>query len=89
MAETYVLAGELRRTGDYAAASARYRALMMPFLPRKRRAAARLASVFAPRTALGIRFRDLVTRLLRLPLVTDVLVGRSVRDDIELPDCRF
>lgn len=39
----------------------------------------RFASAFAPRTALDIRFRDLVTLLLRSPWVADVLVGQSTR----------
>ncbi|HRC73857.1 MAG TPA: FAD-dependent monooxygenase, partial [Candidatus Competibacter sp.] len=90
MAEAYVLAGELHRNaGDYAAAFARYQALMMPFLLRKQRAAARFASTFAPRTAFGIGFRDLVTRLLGIPSVANFFIGQSVRDDIELPDYRF
>ena len=90
MMEAYVLAGELHRArGDHVAAFARYQALMKPFLARKQRAAVRFASSFAPRTSLGIRFRDLVTRLLRIPFVADVVVGRSVRDDIVLPVYAF
>jgi 2-polyprenyl-6-methoxyphenol hydroxylase-like FAD-dependent oxidoreductase len=87
MAEAYVLAGELNRcAGDYIAAFTRYQALMMPFLRRKQQSAAKFASGFAPRTAFGIRFRNLVSRLLRIRFVADFLIGRDLRDDIMLPD---
>ena len=47
--------------------------------------AAKFASAFAPKTAFGIAFRNMVTRLLRLPLVADFVIGRDLRDDIALP----
>jgi 2-polyprenyl-6-methoxyphenol hydroxylase-like FAD-dependent oxidoreductase len=87
MAEAYVLAGELHNAGgDYRAAFARYQERMMPFLKRKQESAARFASSFVPRTAFGITWRNLVTRLLRLPHVADFFIGRDLRDDIRLPD---
>jgi 2-polyprenyl-6-methoxyphenol hydroxylase-like FAD-dependent oxidoreductase len=87
MAEAYVLAGELHRGGDdYRAAFARYQERLMPFLQRKQESAAKFASSFAPKTALGITWRNLVTRLLRLPYVADLFIGRDLRDDIRLPD---
>jgi 2-polyprenyl-6-methoxyphenol hydroxylase-like FAD-dependent oxidoreductase len=87
MAEAYVLAGALRDCGDdYVAAFARYQECLMPFLKRKQESAATFASSFAPRTALGITFRNLVTRLLRIPLLADFFIGRDLRDDIHLPD---
>jgi 2-polyprenyl-6-methoxyphenol hydroxylase-like FAD-dependent oxidoreductase len=90
MAGAYVLAGELRNCGgDHAAAFARYQERMMPWLRRKQRSAARFASSFAPRTALGITVRDLALRLLRLPFVVDFLFGHELRDEIELPDYGF
>ncbi|MBA8888677.1 2-polyprenyl-6-methoxyphenol hydroxylase-like FAD-dependent oxidoreductase [Dokdonella fugitiva] len=87
MTEAYVLAGELGRCGgDTAAAFARYEALLRPFLAAKQATAVRLASSFAPRTAIGVRVRDALTRLLRIPAVADYLIGRDLRDDIVLPD---
>lgn len=87
MAEAYVLAGELHRcAGEHATAFSRYQALMMPFLRRKQESAATFASTFAPQTAFGIRFRNLATRLLRIPFVADLIIGRDLRDDITLPD---
>jgi 2-polyprenyl-6-methoxyphenol hydroxylase-like FAD-dependent oxidoreductase len=89
MAEAYVLATEINRRGDdYTDAFARYERLMMPFLAKKQQAAAKFASSFAPRTRIGIAFRNVVTGLLRIPAVADFFVGRSLRDDIVLPDYR-
>jgi 2-polyprenyl-6-methoxyphenol hydroxylase-like FAD-dependent oxidoreductase len=89
MAEAYVLAGELAAGGDPAAAFARYEARMRPFLARKQASAAKFASSFAPRTALGIIIRNFVTRLLRAPFVADYFIGRDLRDDVDLPDYAF
>jgi 2-polyprenyl-6-methoxyphenol hydroxylase-like FAD-dependent oxidoreductase len=90
MAEAYVLAGEVRNCGgDHGAAFARYQERMMPFLKRKQRSAARFASSFAPKTASGIAFRNVVTRLFRLPFVADIVFGRELRDEINLPDYGF
>jgi 2-polyprenyl-6-methoxyphenol hydroxylase-like FAD-dependent oxidoreductase len=90
MAEAYVLAGELRDCGgDPSAAFARYEERMMPFLKGKQESAARFASSFAPKSAFGIAFRDLVTRLFRIPYLADSFVGRDLRDDIELPGYGF
>lgn len=87
MAEAYVLAGELRDAGhDPIAALGRYEQRMMSFLRHKQASAAKLAPSFAPRTALGIHFRNLVSSLLRIPAVADWFIGRALRDDIELPD---
>lgn len=87
MAEAYVLAGALRNCGgDHVAAFARYQECLMPFLKRKQQSAAKFASSFAPRTALGIATRDLATRLLRIPVLADFFVGRNLRDDINLAE---
>lgn len=87
IAEAYVLAGELHASGgDFAAAFARYEQRLMPFLARKQGSAAKFASSFAPRSSLGIHFRNVVTKLMGVPLVADYFVGRSLRDDIVLPD---
>jgi 2-polyprenyl-6-methoxyphenol hydroxylase-like FAD-dependent oxidoreductase len=91
MAEAYVLAGELRNCGgDYHASFARYEQRLMPLLKRKQKSAAKFASSFAPKTAMGITFRNLVTRLMvRLPFVVEFFIGREIRDQVELPDYRF
>ena len=90
IAEAYVLAGELSRCGgDHSLAFDRYQALMQPFLKKKQLAAARFASTFAPRTAFGIGFRNVASRLLRIPKLAELLMGRDLLADIELPDYRF
>jgi 2-polyprenyl-6-methoxyphenol hydroxylase-like FAD-dependent oxidoreductase len=91
MAEAYVLAGELSNCGgDYGFAFARYEQRLMPLLKRKQKSAARFASGFAPKTAMGIAFRNLVTRLMvRLPFVVEFLLGREMRDQVQLPDYWF
>ena len=90
MAEAYVLAGELYECeGDHSAAFARYEERMMPFVKRKQESAAKFASSFAPKSALGLTFRNLVTRLLRIPALANFVIGRNLRDDIQLPDYGF
>src|SRR5918994_2336286 len=90
MAEAYVLAGELYECeGDPIAAFARYQERMMPFLKSKQESAARFASSFAPKSALGLTFRNQVTRLFQIPSLAEFFVGRNLRDDIELPDYGF
>ncbi|HEY5218345.1 MAG TPA: FAD-binding domain [Gemmatimonadaceae bacterium] len=90
MVEAYVLAGELRECGgDYAAAFARYEARLRPLLKRKQVSASKFASSYAPRTALGITVRNLVTRMMSLPVMAEYFIGRSLRDDVVLPDYRF
>jgi 2-polyprenyl-6-methoxyphenol hydroxylase-like FAD-dependent oxidoreductase len=90
MAEAYVLAGELHDArGDHDTAFARYQQRMMPFLESKQKAAVKFASSFAPKSAIGVAFRDNVTRLLQIPLIAHLLLGHTLRDDIVLPDYRF
>lgn len=87
MAEAYVLAGELTRAGaDHEAAFACYQERLMTFIRRKQETARGLASSFAPKTGLGILVRDVVTRLMAVPLFADAIIGRDLRDDIDLPD---
>lgn len=86
IAEAYILAGELLASaGDHVAAFARYEQRLMPLLRQKQRAAERFASAFAPRTATGIFLRNLVTNLMRIPLLADRLIGSGLRDPITVP----
>jgi 2-polyprenyl-6-methoxyphenol hydroxylase-like FAD-dependent oxidoreductase len=90
MAEAYVLAGELCNCGgDHATAFARYQERLMPFLRRKQASAAKFAAAVAPRTAFGIAFRNLITRLFRIPILVESFLVRELRDEIKLPDYRF
>ncbi len=86
MTEAYVLAAALAAAkGDHRAAFAEYERRMMPFLERKQRSAARFASSFVPKTATGIGFRNLITKLLGFGPVADWFIARDLRDDIVLP----
>jgi 2-polyprenyl-6-methoxyphenol hydroxylase-like FAD-dependent oxidoreductase len=86
MTEAYVLAAALAAAkGDHRAAFAAYERRMMPFLERKQRSAARFASSFVPKTAMGIGFRNLVTHFLGVKTVADWFIMRDLRDDIVLP----
>ena len=90
MAEAYVLAGELHACGnDHVAAFARYQERLMPFLAKKQESAAKFASAFAPRIDFGIAFRNLVTKLFRVPALAEYFVGRDLRDDVKLPEYGF
>jgi 2-polyprenyl-6-methoxyphenol hydroxylase-like FAD-dependent oxidoreductase len=90
MAEAYVLGGELHNCdGNHSDAFARYQERLMPLLKRKQKSAAKFASAFAPKTALGVAFRDFATGLLRLPFLLDFVFGRELRDKIRLPDYGF
>lgn len=87
MGEAYVLAGEINQCdGDHTRAFERYQSLMMPFIGKKQEAAARFASSFAPATALGITFRNLVTKLMNIPWIANYFIGQDLRDNIDLPN---
>jgi len=43
----------------------------------------------SPRTVMGLTFRNLVTRLLRLPFLASFVLGRTLRDDIQIPEYWF
>lgn len=87
MIAAYVLAGELHRAqGDHRAAFASYERLLRPFIEAKQKAATQFASSFAPSTQLGISVRNLITRAMKIPFVAELAIGRSLRDDLVLPD---
>lgn len=87
MAEAYVLAGELGACeNDHEKAFARYQQRMMPFIRHKQKSAARFAASFVPKNAVGVRFRNVVTKLFGIPFVAEYVIGRDLRDDIRLPD---
>ena len=86
MVESYVLAAELARTnGDYATAFAGYEQRLGGVLRAKQDAAAGLGLAFAPRSALQLLIRNTMMRLIALPHVADLAIGKSLRDAIELP----
>jgi 2-polyprenyl-6-methoxyphenol hydroxylase-like FAD-dependent oxidoreductase len=87
MVAAYILAGELRRaSGDYEVAFAEYQARLLRFIGNKQKAAVKFASFFAPRSRFGMFLGNQVTRLMAIPFVTELAVGREIRDAVELPD---
>ncbi|MCX2929725.1 FAD-binding domain [Mycobacterium sp. CVI_P3] len=87
MTEAYVLAGELQRAhGDYRKAFSAYESRMRGFVERKQAGALKMLPVFATKTEFGIWFRDLVMRAMSVGPLFDLIVTRTLRDDIDLPD---
>lgn len=86
MIEAYVLAGELRQAnGDYKRAFGAYESRLRQFVIAKQRAASRLRSFFAPRTAVSLWVRNVAARAMSVPFLAKRLAGRALRDDLELP----
>jgi 2-polyprenyl-6-methoxyphenol hydroxylase-like FAD-dependent oxidoreductase len=86
MVAAYVLAGELKRVpDDHAAAFARYQKRLAGLIATKQKAAVRFAGFFAPSSRLGIFMRNQVMKLMAIPLVAELAVGREIQDRIELP----
>lgn len=86
MIEAYVLAVELARAhGDHARAFASYGARLGPLLRSKQDAARGLGLALAPRTRVALAARNTVMRLMGLPHVSNLVMGRSLRDAVELP----
>ena len=89
MVAAYILAGELyRSSGNYAEAFERYQNLFAPFIARKQQAALRFAGSFAPKSEFYLFLRNQIFRLLRIPRVADLAMGRDLADKIKLPEYR-
>ena len=83
----YVLAGELKRAeGDVPVALANYQRRLFAFMRMKQDAAIKLAPTFVPNSNLGLLTRMIASRLLGIPWFADWVMGRSIQDQIELPD---
>jgi hypothetical protein len=82
-----VLAGELKRSGgDLPGALAAYQRRLFDFMRSKQDAAIGMAPAFVPETEFGLTVRALATKLLGIGWLANVLIGRSLRDQIDLPD---
>jgi 2-polyprenyl-6-methoxyphenol hydroxylase-like FAD-dependent oxidoreductase len=87
MIGAYVLAGELAKAdGRYEEAFANYERVLRDFINRKQQGAERFASAFAPKTSLGLRFRNLVINAAAIPGVARLTFGRDIIDSLRLPD---
>lgn len=87
MVAAYILAGELYRAkGNYAEAFQRYQDLFGPFVFSKQKAAMRFAGAFAPKSQFAMFLRNQIFRLMAIPWIADLAVGRDLADRITLPD---
>lgn len=83
----YILAGELKRAaGNHEVAFERYEQKLRDFVAGKQKAALTFASFFASRSGLALLLGNQVTRLMNIPLVADLAVGRQLADGLELPE---
>jgi 2-polyprenyl-6-methoxyphenol hydroxylase-like FAD-dependent oxidoreductase len=86
MTAAYVLAGELATSqGRPQEAFRRYEERLRRFILAKQQAAERFATAFAPRTRLGVFFRNQLITTFRIPLVARIVVGHDIRDQLQLP----
>ncbi|HEY1696125.1 MAG TPA: FAD-dependent monooxygenase [Polyangiaceae bacterium] len=84
----YVLAGELARGDDFASAVARYEARMRPYATGCQKGAMRVGAFYAPRTAFGLRARNLGYRALTSRLLSGAFewLVRKAASDFALPE---
>lgn len=85
MIGAYVLGAELARQEDPRVAFARYEEQLAPLIRSKQDAAVGLGLAFAPKDRWQLFLRNSAMRMMGLPGIADLLMGRSFRDAIELP----
>ncbi|OBJ24637.1 hypothetical protein A5621_00640 [Mycobacterium colombiense] len=87
MVQAYTLAGELNRArADHQDAFRRYERQLRPVVEARQRSARAFATMFTPRTALGLWTRNQASKLLNIPRLADRVVRSEFRDDIALPE---
>lgn len=85
MVESYVLAAELGSAHDHREAFSRYQERLAPLLRSKQDAAVGLGPAFAPTSRFQLLLRNMIMRLMALPKVADLAMGKSFHDAVELP----
>lgn len=85
MVEGYTLAAEIARSSDHREAFARYEERLAPLLRSKQDAAQGLGLAFAPKNRFQLFVRNTVMRMMSMPKVADIAMGRSFHDAVELP----
>jgi 2-polyprenyl-6-methoxyphenol hydroxylase-like FAD-dependent oxidoreductase len=87
MISAYVLAGELASAGGrHEEAFGKYEAFLRDYIRSKQKGAERFASALAPRTAMGLWFRNRVIAAFAIPGLARVAVGSDIADTIQLRD---
>jgi 2-polyprenyl-6-methoxyphenol hydroxylase-like FAD-dependent oxidoreductase len=90
MISAYILAGELAMAdGRHSEAFAGYEARLKSYMGRKQRGAERFAGALAPRTRVGMLFRNVLVRSFSIPGLARLAIGRDIADELELPDYRW
>lgn len=86
MVSAYVLAGELASAeGRHEEAFAAYETRLRDYIQTKQAGAERFAGAFAPRTAAGLWFRNLVVSAFSIPGLSRLAIGREIIDSLRLP----
>ncbi|MGE0036044.1 MAG: FAD-binding domain [Xanthobacteraceae bacterium] len=90
MTSAYVLAGELASAGGrHTQAFGEYEARLRAYIDTKQQGAERFAAAFAPRTRIGLWFRNQVIKTFAIPGVARLTIGRDIIDALRLPDYRW
>jgi 2-polyprenyl-6-methoxyphenol hydroxylase-like FAD-dependent oxidoreductase len=89
MTGAYVLAGELAKALRHDIAFANYEKLLRSFVEKKQRGAEHFASALAPKTRLGLFFRNQVVRAAAIPGVARLTFGRDITDTLQLPEYQW
>lgn len=78
----YVLAEELKNhKGDHVHAFSAYEQRIAALITKKQKAANQFARAFAPKTKLGLKFRNWASAQLENPKVADFLIGRAFKEN--------
>lgn len=85
MVEAYVLAAALARSDDHTAAFAEYESTLASVVRTKQKAAIGLGTAFAPANRVQLFARNAIMKLMKVPLVARLAIGRSLSDPIDLP----
>ena len=85
MIAAYVLAGELAEAPTHQEGLRRYEERLHILMTAKQRAAASLATAFAPKTRFGIFLRNQISKLFAVPFIADTVMGASLTDRLDLP----
>ncbi len=90
MTAAYVLAGELGRSGaSHPEAFQRYESLLRAYIETKQQAAVSFSSALAPKTALGLKFRNVVVGATAIPGLARLTFGRDMTDRLTLPQYQW
>lgn len=86
MVGAYVLAAEVASCRNHRDAFERYEQRLRPLLESKQDVAKGLGLVFAPKNRFELLQRNMAMKMMGLPKVPGLLLGKSFHDAVELPD---